>query len=376
MSLNIGYSMKKGYEILIKCPEMKIYAILLFLNSLILTLYSYGMPSFNSLVKVENGELVYVSPYLTAYIALFVLLIIVVVVFSIIFTSAGIKSSYDYLRGKNSSYMSMRNAVRVFPSVFGASILYFLAIISPIILGILLIMVPGCCILAILIPILMIYFAIRLVFFAYPIVIFRRKAIDGLKESWELVHGNVIETGILLLILALVASPIYIATRFSGNNLLISVVVSFIASFINIWITATMTIAYLQLKGVYGRKGLIEKKDVHYSIPKNRAILLIGFTPEEVERIKGEDLPAYPISQEARMFTVREIIAEPNRYSGDALWTSGKYAIIHGFDGSRIPEILNTINTIAGGKVNFATTTETSVEWTLSYLLKEIGGTI
>ncbi len=375
MGLDIELSLKKGYEILRKCSEMKIYAILLFLNSLILTLYSYGMPSFNSLVKVENGELVYVSPYLTAYIALFVLLIIVVLVFSILFTSASIKSSYDYLRGKNSSYRSMRNAVKVFPSVFGASILYFLAIIFPIILGIFLI-IGGCCLLAILIPILILYIAIRLVFFLYPIVIFRRKAMEGLKESWEISHGNVLEVGLLLLILSLFELPLGIVTQLAKNNIAVSVITSFILSFINMWILATMTVAYLQLKGVYGRKGLIEKKEEVYSIPKNRAILLIGFTPDEVDRIKGKGLPAYPISQEARMFTVREIIAEPGRYSGDALWTSGKYAIIHGFDGSQIPDILNTINTIAGGKVNFATTTETSVEWTLSYLLKEIGETI
>jgi hypothetical protein len=376
MSIDIGFTLKKAYEVLIKCPEMKLYALLLFLNSGIMALYNYGAPDFRSMVKVEYGRIVYVSPNLINYVIFFIILLFISVIFSVWFSSAAIKSTYDHLKGSSSSSTSMRRALRALPYVLGATILYGIAVISPIFLSLFLLFSPICCCLVVLVVFaLIIYFGLRLAFFAPPIVIFKKSAIDGLKESWEVTNGNLVDVGVFFLIISVIDLPIY-ALSSVPRNLPLSLLTSLITAFLNLWIIAAVTIAYLQLAGKYGPEGFTEIEDraYHSSAPMRKLILLIGFTGDEVREMEKIGLPVYSINQNSRMFTLREILENPESHYGDSTWTSERYAILHGFQGDEILDTLQKINSHAKGEVKFATSTEDSMEWTISYLIKELGG--
>jgi hypothetical protein len=374
MSIDIGFTLKKAYEVLIKCPEMKIYGLLLFLNSMIMALYSYGAPKLNALVHIEKDGTIHTSPYLLQYVVISIIVLLITIIFSVIFLSATIRSTYEHLKGSSSSQKSIRNAVKVFPSVFGASILYALAVLSPILLGFFLLLTP-CCLIVLLIFALMLYLAIRLAFFAPPIVIYRKKAIEGLQESWGVTYGNTVDVGVFLLILTIFMVPIYVMVSLANGNLLAEVIVQPISAFFNLWAIISMTLAYLQLEGIYGPQGLVESS-ASKNEPKEKSILLIGFSEEEVGRLRKEGLSVYPVNQDSKMFTLREILENPASHYGDCSWTSERYAIMHGFKQDEILEIIHKINSHAQGVVKYATSTEDSLDWTLDYLIKELGGKI
>jgi len=58
--------------------------------------------------------------------------------------------------------------------------------------------------------------------------------------------------------------------------------------------------------------------------------------------------------------------------TGNLDWAGGRFVIIHGLGGQEIGKIMAEVRKLAKGRVIFATTTETNLNWTLEELLEEL----
>jgi len=100
-------------------------------------------------------------------------------------------------------------------------------------------------------------------------------------------------------------------------------------------------------------------------------LLLVGFTGEEVERIAGLGYPVLAVPEHFRKLTVGEIL-ERTTEGGKLDWTGGKFVIMHGLDNGGIKRVITEVRKLVEGRVIFATTTETNLNWTLEELLDEL----
>ncbi|WP_297535318.1 DUF3783 domain-containing protein [Thermococcus sp.] len=100
-------------------------------------------------------------------------------------------------------------------------------------------------------------------------------------------------------------------------------------------------------------------------------LLLVGFTEEEVERIKKLGFPLLPVPEHFRKLTVEEIL-ERTTEGGKLDWAGGKFLIMHGLEGEAIKRVITEVRKLTEGRVIFATTTETNLGWTLEELLEEL----
>lgn len=371
--MNIELSFKKGYEILIKNPSLLFFAAIYFIISG--TVYIFRI-WFNSLMNArtpqEMAALLGLLLHRVDYLLLIFTFLILIFLFSIYLSICIIIFTYDSLKGRPSLEEALKKALKRFSQGLAASFLYALAVIAPISLIFLALLSPLCCFAVLIIPILCIYLAIRLLFYIYPISIFNIGAIEGLKESWEVTRGKALETFLLLLLIGLISLPVGIAqSAIPHRYFFLAFPLIFVSAIINIWAISVMTVSYLQLAGKYGIWGLIEEqKPVQHTVLRT-SILLVGFSPEEVEALKELPLPAYSISVDALYVPLKDILKNPEIYRGDGGWNRKKIVIIHGADSNAIETIIGNINERCRGVV-FTTTTETSLEWTLKYLLKEM----
>ena len=376
MDIDFGFSMKKAYLILKECREMRIYPILIFLVALFISgvfqLVSGEVQHILSGYMMDGvffGDFSEVMDELLPYIGVMIIYALIGWILSTIITAAVIRSGYDHLRGKGSFRKSMYVALDRLLPLAGATVILFLLLLGISSLMLLILISPLFCIVILFVPFFLIYVLIRLMFYQYAIVIFRKGAIEGLKDSWEATSGRVLDVFVFGLIVGLITAPA--GLLYSASPFPISLIFLFISALLNLWEVMAIMLVYLQLKGIYGKNGFA-KSVVKTEYPESRAILLVGFTGDEVERIRSMGLPAYGISQDARMFVLREILLNPGNFEGDSTWTRGRYAIIHGFRGEEIGSVLRAISSSAEGEVNFTTTTPTSLEWTLNYVLKEM----
>lgn len=317
---------------------------------------------------ISHGRVVGVKPGFAWFLFAYFVLVLDFVLLTVLINIASIESSFDFLRGRNSLKSSFKRAFQVYFSYIFGEILFIIAFLSPLLLFFIAMI---CCLFALIVPFLMIYVGIRLMFFSPAVVIFKKGAIESLMESWELTDGRVIEIGVLLLIVFAIYLPFIAIYKMFSSNLAAQIVFSAIFAFMAIWLNVFTTLIYLQLKDIYGPDGFVEKGTHH---EEKKAILLVGFSDEELDNIRSAGLPAYGISEDAEYEAIKSILQDPMRYSGNTMKTPERVAIIHGFSGDELPAIMNTINFHAKGDVKYAMTTETSLEWTLRYLLKEIGG--
>jgi len=100
-------------------------------------------------------------------------------------------------------------------------------------------------------------------------------------------------------------------------------------------------------------------------------ILLVGFTSEEVEKVKELGYPVLPVPEHFRGFKVAEIL-EKDFEEGRLDWAGGRFLIMHGLSNEDIKRVIPAVRKLAEGRVIFATTTETNLGWTLEELLAEL----
>ncbi len=375
--MDIGFSLKKGFEILRKNPVMLFFASMDFIITSIFYVFNavYSETIAKSIaINAETGAPIMDTGLLLTYLAAFLISLLLVVVVSTLLSSGVVMFSYESLKGKSSLEVALGRALRRLPYVLAASFLYFIAILAALLIALTSVLIPICCGLFMIVSVILAaYVAIRLVFYMYPIVIFEVGAIDGLSESWELTRGRVIEVFVLILVLSFIGMPLALAQYIPPEYLLLALPVLFLSSVIKMWGTSVMTLAYLQLAGKYGKNGLIrEKEGFSVGDVPGKIVLLIGFDTEEVRSIGDIGFPLYPVSEYAREVPLAEILKTPSSYVGDASWLDGKFVIMHGLDGDEIEKVVEEIGSQIEGRVGFVTSTETSLLWTLGYLLREI----
>ena len=101
-------------------------------------------------------------------------------------------------------------------------------------------------------------------------------------------------------------------------------------------------------------------------------IILIGFDEIEIEgiRILFDDLGEIIIPEKRCMeFKVKDVLNMPSATKSD--WSSSKIVIIH--EGEKnIRRVMSRVKSLQLGRIIYATTTPTSLEWKLGDLIKEL----
>lgn len=100
-------------------------------------------------------------------------------------------------------------------------------------------------------------------------------------------------------------------------------------------------------------------------------MLLIGFSKDEVEKVKKLGYDVLPVSERFRKLKVSEIL-ESNPREGSAAWTGERFVIMHEPTNEEIKRVMEEVRELFSGRVIFATTTETNLKWTLEELLNEL----
>jgi len=102
-------------------------------------------------------------------------------------------------------------------------------------------------------------------------------------------------------------------------------------------------------------------------------VLLVGFLPDEVERLRGAlSVPVFEVPEYCRDWVVSEIVEKAEELSGSSYWHPRKFVIMHGLDNEGLKEVIRTVKSLNLGRVIFAATTETSLTWKLEDLLNEL----
>ena len=102
-------------------------------------------------------------------------------------------------------------------------------------------------------------------------------------------------------------------------------------------------------------------------------LLLIGFKESELAILKESlAFDLYPISESARSILLQEVIGNIEQYTGDSLWHEQKFVLMHELTNDDIKNVLSVFKKLGMRDVIFATTTPTSLSWTLENLLKEL----
>ncbi|CAD5244381.1 DUF3783 domain-containing protein [Thermococcus camini] len=102
-------------------------------------------------------------------------------------------------------------------------------------------------------------------------------------------------------------------------------------------------------------------------------VLLVGFLPDEVERLREAlSVPVFEVPEYCRDWVVSEIVEKAEELSGSSYWHLRKFVIMHGLDNETLKGIIRAVKSLNLGRVIFATTTETSLTWKLEDLLNEL----
>ncbi|NJE00875.1 DUF3783 domain-containing protein [Thermococcus sp. JdF3] len=102
-------------------------------------------------------------------------------------------------------------------------------------------------------------------------------------------------------------------------------------------------------------------------------ILVVGFTPDEVEKLqKALPVPVFEVPEYCRDWVVSEVVDRAEGLSGSSYWHLRKFVIMHDVDNETLKGIIGTVKSLDIGRVIFATTTETSLTWRLEDLLNEL----
>ncbi len=108
------------------------------------------------------------------------------------------------------------------------------------------------------------------------------------------------------------------------------------------------------------------------SAEKNKVVLLIGFSPDEVKRIKEVvEGKLCLLTQDFLQWTLEDVIERCGE--GDyEIWSEDRIVILHGYEKEEILKILRKIKELTPYHIIFATTTPISLQWKLENLIKEL----
>ena len=109
-------------------------------------------------------------------------------------------------------------------------------------------------------------------------------------------------------------------------------------------------------------------------VPYNfNMLILIGFRESEIETLREHHLGViYSVGAGAKKASVMDIVNDIEKFTGDGAWHERKFVIMHGLDNEGIKNTLSVFKNLGLRDVIFATTTPTSLTWTLENLLNEL----
>lgn len=103
-------------------------------------------------------------------------------------------------------------------------------------------------------------------------------------------------------------------------------------------------------------------------------LIFIGFGDEELDKIKKyiDISDIFSINSASKTVLVSEIINNIEKYVGDGNWHTQKFVLMHELTNQDIKNVLSVFKQLGMKDVIFATTTPTSLNWTLQRLLDEL----
>ncbi|AIF69045.1 hypothetical protein PAP_03125 [Palaeococcus pacificus DY20341] len=103
-------------------------------------------------------------------------------------------------------------------------------------------------------------------------------------------------------------------------------------------------------------------------------ILLIGFDKGEVKALRDtlNEYRIYEIPEYCRDWVLQEIVEKAEKLEGSGNWHVRKFFLMHGLKDTQVREALEKVKALKMGRIIFATTTPTSLTWTLEDLMREL----
>ena len=103
-------------------------------------------------------------------------------------------------------------------------------------------------------------------------------------------------------------------------------------------------------------------------------LIFIGFGDKELDKIKKyiDASDIFSINSASKAVSLGEIINNIEKYAGDGTWHMQKFVLMHGLTNKDIKNVLSVFKQLGMKDVIFATTTPTSLNWTLQHLLDEL----
>jgi len=108
------------------------------------------------------------------------------------------------------------------------------------------------------------------------------------------------------------------------------------------------------------------------SVKKNKVILLIGFSPDEAEKIKEHVEGKLCIMHHEFLQWTLEDVIESCREDDYESWGEDRIVILHGYEKEEAVKIMRRIKELMPYHIIFATTTHTSLQWKLENLIDEL----
>ena len=372
MTIEIAKDILKGFETVKRNRAFGFLVVMDFLLSSSIYLLEKGFSlNYRRILfpnEIQHPELT--AGVATSLIGIYILILLV----SLYLQLAAIKLTYDSTTEKESLNAALVTAYRRFPQAFLAMLIFdvllagsigiiFIGYLAPILM----------CFFPVIGLILLIVLAVKLVFFLFPVVLNEKNAIAGLSESWKLTGGRFMDVFVLLIAVGIIEMIGSAGSLIPLKYAILAVPLIFFGSFTKMWAFASLTFAYLEIKEDEKRASLRAigalSSEPAPSVP---SVLLIGFDDNEIERMRLEGIPVHPISENGRYVRILDILRDPDTYEGNSSWKGERFALLHAFLPQDLPPLMERIREIGRGPVIFASTTETSIQWSLDHLLNQL----
>ncbi len=372
MTIEIAKDILKGLETVKRSRAFGFLIVMDFLlsSSVYVLENGFSLNYFGMLLPGEKPHAELPMGVAASVLGMYVLILLV----SLYIQIAAIKLTYDSTAEKGSLNEALRTAYRRFPQAFLA--IFLMDILLAASVGIMFLgylNLALMCFFPLIGLVLLIFFAVKLIFCLFPVVLSEKNAIGGLSESWEITRGQFMDVLVLIIALGIIEALGSIGSLIPMGYAVIAAPLIFFGSFTKIWAIASLTFAYLEIKED-------ERRAAQRAIgappsepaPTAPSALIIGFKDSEIERMRLEGIPVHPISGNGRYVRILDILKYPENYEGDPSWKEERFVILHAFLPADLPPLMERIRWISAGPVIFASTTETSIQWSLDHLLNEL----
>ncbi len=195
--------------------------------------------------------------------------------------------------------------------------------------------------------------------FFSPYLILQGKNINkSVTMSWDMTSGVVAELGIITGIFSMAAYiSFFIALSLKDDP---SVAIIFLAIFALLMTYTYVFIAHMYFVGSRTSRKAFSPGVLSASSPfvaPYPSVLLLGFTEEEVKKIRKKGIPATALATWARRATLFDIISRPPVYEGDCTWYPRKVAVFSGVSPGDMVLLMDRMKSAIGEDIIFTSIT-------------------